>query len=144
MSITSSLITDGQVGWNPRKSGKPLKNFFSPYLCMDFLRKLITRLGCPWAIDDKLNSGKEYIVDFLEPACWSELNREAQVKGGVGGWGKTNGNRGIYARLKPEFSRRMRIKLSKSRLSPTIVVGWADIPKWIPAAVWCKLARFQA
>lgn len=31
---------------------------------MDFLRKLITRLGCPCAIDDKLNSGKEYIVDF--------------------------------------------------------------------------------
>ena len=30
---------------------------------MNFLRKLITRSGCPWAIDDKVSSDKEYIVD---------------------------------------------------------------------------------
>lgn len=30
---------------------------------MDFPRKMITRSGCPWAIDDKVNSDKEYIVD---------------------------------------------------------------------------------
>lgn len=48
---------------------------------MNFWRKLILRSGCPWAINNKVNSSdRGAYCRFLEPICWLKLNRDAQAK----------------------------------------------------------------